>query len=69
MNSFLVTMSSVDRNSVFSFGENLESEEKPSSSSVIPDFGAPPVSHDRADYRNVIIHSFPNTSHFVFNLG
>jgi hypothetical protein len=62
-------MSSVDRNSVFSFGENLENEEKPSSSSVLPDFGAPPVSHDRADYRNVIKHSFENTSERWVDLG
>jgi len=55
-------MNSGDRNSIFSFGEN---DEKPSSSSVLPDFGAPPVSHDRADYRNVVKHNLANALFWI----
>ena len=46
-------MSRADRNSVFSFGEEDGPDEK-RTTPALPDFGAPPVSHDRADYRNVI---------------
>ena len=46
-------MSRADRNSVFSFGEEDGPDEE-RTTLALPDFGAPPVSHDRADYRNVI---------------